>query len=98
MKRAGAASLVVTVEDGFVHGGAGQYLRAELERAAAIEGVAPPTVLTLGVPAVFVPHGSPDDILASFGLDARGVAASTTAAYERLQRGAAVARLDALPR
>jgi len=98
LKRAGAASLVVTVEDGFAHGGAGQYIRAELERAAAAEGVSPPTVVALGVPAVYVPHGSPDAILSSFGLDARGVAASAASAYERLQRSATIGRLDPITR
>jgi deoxyxylulose-5-phosphate synthase len=28
----------------------------------------------LGVPVRFIPHGKPDGILASFGLDATGVA------------------------
>ena len=37
LKRAGDASLVVTIEDGFVHGGAGQYIRSEIERGRGRE-------------------------------------------------------------
>ena len=98
LRLAGAASLVVTIEDGFVHGGAGQYIRAELERCSATEDVMAPRVLTLGLPAVYVPHGNPDAILASFCLDASGIASSTARAFERVQRGVVMARLDPLPR
>jgi deoxyxylulose-5-phosphate synthase len=35
-----------------------------------------PRIANLGVPVQFIPHGKPDDILASLGLDAPGIAAS----------------------
>ena len=73
--RARSARLVVTVEDGFVHGGAGQFIRSVVEQDArrAVR------VVTLGVPTAYLPHGKPDAILARLGLDAAGVAATTRA-------------------
>jgi 1-deoxy-D-xylulose-5-phosphate synthase len=64
---------VVTVEDGIREGGVGM----------AIEGaIASPScqVTVLGVPAAFLPHGRPDRILASIGLDTDGIVASVRAA------------------
>jgi len=67
-RRAGA---LVTLEDGYVHGGAGTYLveEARQERPALL-------ALELGVPTRYVPHGSPEELFAELGLDAFGVAAS----------------------
>jgi 1-deoxy-D-xylulose-5-phosphate synthase len=74
LEAAGAAPLVVTVENGYVAGGAGAHLA---DRVIELTGVreAPP-VLRLGVPDGYLPHGKPDQILAELGLDAAGIAAA----------------------
>ena len=63
---------VVTIEDGYREGGIGSAIEGRLcqgcDRAEA------PRIRVLGVPVQFIPHGKPDAILASFGLDAAGVA------------------------
>ncbi|MDG2028006.1 MAG: 1-deoxy-D-xylulose-5-phosphate synthase [Acidimicrobiales bacterium] len=62
--------LVVSVEDGLRIGGAGAGVRDSLgDRDAACR------VRVLGVPTEYVPHGDPDEIHASFGLNAEGIAA-----------------------
>jgi 1-deoxy-D-xylulose-5-phosphate synthase len=62
---------VVTVEDGLRIGGAGAAVRDALgNRDAACR------MRVLGIPTEYVPHGNPDDIHASFGLDGPGIAAS----------------------
>ncbi|MDP6976595.1 MAG: 1-deoxy-D-xylulose-5-phosphate synthase [Acidimicrobiales bacterium] len=62
-------TLVVTVEDGFAEGGFGTAVRTALAESS------PDTrVEVLGVPVGHHTHGRPDDLLASFGLDAEGVA------------------------
>ena len=78
------ARLVVTAEDGLVHGGAGQYLREVLEAAADAAGEVAPSVVCLGVPTTYIPHANPDDILGHLGLNGEGIAASTRHALERL--------------
>ena len=46
-------------------------------RSARLEhGGSAPTVLTLGTPLTYVPHGKPAAILANLGLDATGIAAT----------------------
>jgi 1-deoxy-D-xylulose-5-phosphate synthase len=45
-------------------------------RSRAVAGALRPTVTVLGVPVRFIPHGKPDAILASMGLDAEGIAAT----------------------
>ncbi|HEX6421935.1 MAG TPA: 1-deoxy-D-xylulose-5-phosphate synthase, partial [Acidimicrobiales bacterium] len=61
---------VVTIEDGYREGGIGSAIAARLgEQASAM-----PRMAILGIPVRFIPHGKPDAILASFGLDAAGVA------------------------
>ncbi|HZA75682.1 MAG TPA: 1-deoxy-D-xylulose-5-phosphate synthase [Acidimicrobiales bacterium] len=68
---------VITVEDGYREGGAGSAMADRLaELAPHGEG---PRVTVLGVPVRFMPHGKPDDILASLGLDAAGIAATARA-------------------
>ena len=84
VERCRNARLVVTAEDGLVHGGAGQHLRGVLERAAELVSERPPSVLCLGVPTVYVGHADPDVILQRLELDASGIAASTRTASERL--------------
>jgi 1-deoxy-D-xylulose-5-phosphate synthase len=67
--------VVVTVEDGYREGGAGSLIASRLAAPELAGESAGPRVATLGVPVQFIPHGKPDDILASFGLDAAGIAA-----------------------
>ncbi len=86
VERCRNARLVVTAEDGLVHGGAGQHLRGVVERAAELVSERPPTVLCLGVPTVYIGHAHPDVILQRLELDASGIAASVRTAYERLTR------------
>src|SRR5947209_15061 len=70
--------LVVTVEDGVRLGGAGTAIA---DAVAALDPDQPsPPVLVLGTPDAFVPHGTPAQILAEFGLDGRGIAAPVIAA------------------
>ena len=63
---------VVTIEDGYCDGGIGSAIAARLGECDG----AVPRMTTLGVPVRFIPHGKPDAILASLGLDAAGVAAA----------------------
>ena len=63
--------LVVTVEDGFREGGFGSGV---LDALAS--GPAAPSVSVLGVPVAHHAHGTADSLLASFGLDGPGVAAT----------------------
>jgi len=66
--------LVVTVEEGCIMGGAG----AAVMEAMAAAGIAKP-VLNLGLPDNFIDQGDPALLLASVGLDAKGIAASIRA-------------------
>jgi 1-deoxy-D-xylulose-5-phosphate synthase len=65
---------VVTVEDGTVRGGFG----AGLLELLAVAGVHVP-VRTLGLPDSYLEHGAQASLLASFGLDAAGIAAAARA-------------------
>jgi 1-deoxy-D-xylulose-5-phosphate synthase len=62
---------LVTVEEGSVMGGAGS---AVAEALAALGIVKP--IQMLGLPDKFIDHGDPAQLLASVGLDAKGIAAS----------------------
>jgi 1-deoxy-D-xylulose-5-phosphate synthase len=68
---AAAHGAVVTVEDGIRDGGIGM---AMFDQIGAISPEVP--VQILGVPTRFIPHGDPKQILARFGLDAAGIAAT----------------------
>ena len=85
LSRVATANLVVTAEDGMVHGGAGQFIRQAIEDDASGRGEVPPRVVTLGIPSTYVPHGNAEMILSSFGLDAEGLAASVTACVARFR-------------
>ncbi|NHZ82957.1 1-deoxy-D-xylulose-5-phosphate synthase [Massilia sp. CCM 8695] len=74
---------LVTVEEGAVMGGAG----SAVAEALAAEGIQKP-LLILGLPDKFIDHGDPAALLASVGLDAKGIAASI-----RQRFGAAEPRL-----
>jgi 1-deoxy-D-xylulose-5-phosphate synthase len=63
---------VVTLEDGYREGGIGSAIAGRLAGRAGET----PQLAVLGVPVQYIPHGKPDAILASFGLDGPGVAAS----------------------
>nr|WP_274388307.1 1-deoxy-D-xylulose-5-phosphate synthase [Salsipaludibacter albus] len=71
---AAAAPLVVTVENGYVAGGAGAHVADAILDHAGLASA--PPVLRLGVPDAYVAHGSPDRLLADLGLDADGIAAA----------------------
>jgi 1-deoxy-D-xylulose-5-phosphate synthase len=62
---------LVTVEEGCIMGGAG----SAVAEAMAAEGIVKP-ILHLGLPDKFIDHGDPALLLASVGLDAKGIAAS----------------------
>jgi 1-deoxy-D-xylulose-5-phosphate synthase len=68
--------VVVTAEDGIASGGVGSMA------AAALGGG--PRVVTCGLPLAYLPHGSPDDILRSHGLDGAGLARAAGGALVRL--------------
>ncbi|HUY31047.1 MAG TPA: 1-deoxy-D-xylulose-5-phosphate synthase, partial [Acidimicrobiales bacterium] len=86
VERCVGAALVVSVEDGLAHGGAGQHLAAVLDDDARQTRTLGPRVVTLGVPTRYLAHAKPDAILARLGLDAAGIAASTLAEIERVAR------------
>ncbi len=68
---AAAHPAVVTIEDGYREGGIGSAIVGQVARRRC---ATPPRFAVLGIPVQFIPHGKPDDILASFGLDGAGVA------------------------
>jgi len=69
--------LIVTVEEHAVIGGAGSAVC----EALAVRGFEHP-VLLLGLPDRFIDHGDPAKLLASVGLDARGIEQAVRAALE----------------
>jgi 1-deoxy-D-xylulose-5-phosphate synthase len=73
LKVAGTHDAVVTLEEGAVMGGAGS---AVLEALQAAHVQRP--VLQLGLPDRFIEHGDPAKLLASIGLDAKGIEQSVT--------------------
>jgi 1-deoxy-D-xylulose-5-phosphate synthase len=78
---AGRHSLIVTVEDGVRSGGAGSLIADAV--ADLCESRACPPVLILGVPVAYIPHGTPELILAQLGLDGPGIAAAVAKALPR---------------
>jgi 1-deoxy-D-xylulose-5-phosphate synthase len=60
--------LLVTIEDGCVEGGAGSAVAQALSRAALHV-----PIVMLGLPDVFVPHGTRDGLMAECGLNAQGI-------------------------
>jgi 1-deoxy-D-xylulose-5-phosphate synthase len=68
---AAAHRTVITCEDGIREGGIGMTI------ADQVHAIAPTVpVEVLGVPTTFIPQAKPDRILARFGLDADGIAAT----------------------
>jgi len=74
--------VVITVEDGFRHGGAGEYLVDALATLALDLHAPAPATRVLGVPRAFIAQGKPDQLLRELGLDGRGVAESVRRALE----------------
>ena len=66
--------LVVTVEDGVRHGGAGSWIADAL--ADRDEAGRCPPLMRLGTPDTYLPHGSATQIHTDLGLDAAGIAAA----------------------
>ena len=69
---AGNHSLLVSIEENAVIGGAG----SEIERVLAERGITVP-VLRLGLPDRFIDHGEQGQLLAELGLDAKGIVHAT---------------------
>jgi 1-deoxy-D-xylulose-5-phosphate synthase len=72
-------ALVVTVEDGVAEGGIGSLVSGALART---EGGSPTSVVALGTPLAYLPHGKPADLLANLGLDGPGIAAAVLKAVD----------------
>ncbi len=68
--------LVVTAEDGMRHGGAGAFLVDAMTAQVESAGLPTPLTRVLGIPRQYLAQGKADDILASLGLDAAGIAES----------------------
>ncbi len=69
-----AHALVVTIENGYVNGGAGAYIADRMTERCGV--MSAPPVLRLGVPDGYLQHAKPDRILAELGLDTAGIVAS----------------------
>jgi 1-deoxy-D-xylulose-5-phosphate synthase len=84
---AAAHSLLVTVEENAIAGGAG----AAVAEFLAERGLVMP-VLHLGLPDRFLEHGKPQDMLRGAGLDAAGLEASIRARMKTLRIARQAAR------
>jgi 1-deoxy-D-xylulose-5-phosphate synthase len=71
---------LVTVEENVVTGGAGSAVAETL----AEQGILIP-LMQLGLPDTFIDHGDPAQLLAKWGLDARGIVASVNARFAPLR-------------
>jgi 1-deoxy-D-xylulose-5-phosphate synthase len=76
LAEAATHALVVTVEDGVRHGGAGAFLVDAIAAQTESDGLAGPATRVLGIPRQYLAQGKADDILASLGLDGAGIAES----------------------
>jgi 1-deoxy-D-xylulose-5-phosphate synthase len=79
---AAAHRVVFTAEDGARRGGAGSALEAALSELARQSGAHGPSVVTLGIPDAYLPHGKPDALLSEIGLDGPGLAATVLASLD----------------
>ena len=98
VERCARAQIVVTAEDGFVHGGAGQFLRASVESLCDARALARPYFCVKGIATHYIAQASPATILAREGLDGAGIAATTLAAWQNVGRGEATTEADSLAR
>jgi 1-deoxy-D-xylulose-5-phosphate synthase len=78
---AGNHSLLVTLEENAVIGGAG----SEVERVLAENGLNVP-VLRLGLPDRFIDHGEQGQLLAELGLDKEGIVRAVRALADKQER------------
>jgi len=67
---ASSHTLLVTIEENVIAGGAGSGVSEYLSE----QNINTP-IIHLGLPDTFVPHGKPDDLLQQCGLDADGIIA-----------------------
>ena len=65
---------VITVEDGYLAGGAGSLMASHIRAACDDRSV--PRIEILGVPTEYIDHAKVDAILARYGLDADGIVAA----------------------
>lgn len=72
-------SLIVTVEENTIAGGAGSAVNEFLHREGALV-----PVLNIGLPDTFQSHGSHSEMLAEAGLDAKGILQSVKNRLEKL--------------
>ncbi|MDZ7675633.1 MAG: 1-deoxy-D-xylulose-5-phosphate synthase [Acidimicrobiales bacterium] len=75
--------VVLTVEDGYRDGGAGSHIAGVIDEIAEERGLTRseiPRVQILGIPTTYIDHATADSILASFGLEADGIASSARTA------------------
>ena len=68
--------VVVTCEDGLINGGVGERISAALTESS---DRLRPVVSRLGLPNRFLPHASRNELLATFGLNASGIAEHVSA-------------------
>jgi 1-deoxy-D-xylulose-5-phosphate synthase len=87
LKAVATASVVVTMEEGTLHGGFGSAL---LE-AANTAGVGAGNIVRLGLPDRFIEHAERSELLAELGLDAAGICRAARAALGRGQESEGVA-------
>jgi 1-deoxy-D-xylulose-5-phosphate synthase len=80
---AGRHAVVMTVEDGVRHGGAGMFLGDALRRTLPLGGC--PPIIHKGVPRSFLAQGRPDRILARLGLDEDGMVRTVRESLAELQ-------------
>jgi 1-deoxy-D-xylulose-5-phosphate synthase len=71
LRLAASHTLLVTVEEGCIMGGAGSAVAEALAEAGVVK-----PILQLGLPDRFIDHGDAPTLLAQCGLDAAGIAAS----------------------
>lgn len=83
IERCAHAQLVITAEDGFAHGGAGQFVRTVVEARCDAQDAARPFFEICGIETRFLSQATPAVILAHAGLDAKGIAQTTAIAWSR---------------
>ncbi|MDR2493140.1 MAG: 1-deoxy-D-xylulose-5-phosphate synthase [Coriobacteriales bacterium] len=79
VRHAAQTRLIVTLEDGVVHGGFGSAVLEALARHSVAEAgaaVPVPNVLNLGIPDQFVTHGAVSRLFEELGLTPRDIAAA----------------------
>lgn len=69
---------IVTLEDGTTYGGVGTYIAAQISRCPNA-----PSILNMGWPDAFVPHGSIKELHEKYGLDPLSVARKAEAFFEK---------------